>query len=86
MTARPMWHIFPYSMALHHARPLTLDGGRDREVHAELREHHIKAGSCELAAGLCPPVGGNRMARSWGIEPEDLIPAGAMSIHGQVAR
>src|SRR6266566_2103507 len=37
-----------------------------------------------LAAFCCLTMGGNRMAKSWGIEPHvgDVIPEGVMSIHG----
>jgi hypothetical protein len=37
-----------------------------------------------LAAFFCLTAGGNRMAKSWSIEPhgeESSIPAGALSIH-----
>jgi alkylhydroperoxidase family enzyme len=70
--------------ALHYARTLTLDDGRDAEVYAELREHYSNAEIIEMAAFFCLTAGGNRMAKSWGIEAhgeESVIPAGAMSIH-----
>jgi alkylhydroperoxidase family enzyme len=69
--------------ALHYARTLTLDDGRDAQVYAELEEHFSDAEIVELAAFFCLTAGGNRMAKSWAIEPEigDVIPAGAMSIH-----
>ena len=37
----------------------------------------------ELVAFFCLTMGGNLLAKSWGIEPEtgDVIPRGAMSIH-----
>lgn len=84
--ALPSWeHPDPRTRAaLHYARTLTLDDGRDAEVYAELREHFSYAEIIELAAFFCLTAGGNRMAKSWEIEPEtgDVIPAGAMSIHG----
>ena len=69
--------------ALHYARTLTLDDGRDAEVYAELARHFTQAEVIELAAFFCLTAGGNRMAKSWGIEPEtgDVIPDGVMSIH-----
>lgn len=72
------------SAALHYARTLTLDDGRDEEVYAELREHYSNAEIIEMAAFFCLTAGGNRMAKSWGIEPhgeESVIPVGAASIH-----
>lgn len=71
--------------ALHYARTLTLDDGRDVEVYAELREHYRDAEIIEMAAFFCLTAGGNRMAKSWSIEPhegESPIPDAAMSIHG----
>ena len=83
--ALPDWeHPDPKTRAaLHYARTLTLDDGRDDEVYAELREHYTTAEVIELAAFFCLTAGGNRMAKSWGIEPHvgDVIPPGAMSIH-----
>jgi alkylhydroperoxidase family enzyme len=69
--------------ALHYARTLTLDDGRDDEVYAELRRYYTPAEVVELAAFFCLTAGGNRMAKSWGIEPraESSIPAGVMSIN-----
>jgi alkylhydroperoxidase family enzyme len=69
--------------ALHYARTLTLDDGRDVEVYDELREHYSDAEIVEMAAFFCLTAGGNRMAKSWGIEPraESSIPTGVMSIH-----
>ncbi len=84
--ALPNWeHPDPRTRAaLHYARTLTLDDGRDEEVYAELREHYTYAEIVELAAFFCLTMGGNRMAKSWGIEPHvgDVIPEGVMSIHG----
>jgi RNA polymerase sigma-70 factor (ECF subfamily) len=71
--------------ALHYARTLTLDDGRDTEVYEELKEYYSNADIIELAAFFCLTAGGNRMAKSWSIEPHggvSAIPAGAMSIHG----
>jgi len=70
--------------ALHYARTLTLDDGRDEEVYAELREHYNEAEMVELSAFFCLTMGGNRMAKSWGIEPHvgGVIPGDAMSVHG----
>ena len=84
--ALPDWeHPDPRTRAaLHYARTLTLDDGRDAEVYAELREHYSTAEIIEMAAFFCLTAGGNRMAKSWGIEPhgsESVIPAEAMSIH-----
>lgn len=70
--------------ALHYARTLTLDDGRDDEVYEELRQHFADAEVIELAAFFCLTMGGNRMAKSWRIEPhsdQSPIPEGAMSIH-----
>lgn len=87
--ALPDWeHPDPRTRAaLHYARTLTLDDGRDEEVYAELAEHYTRAEVVEMAAFFTLTAGGNRMAKSWGIEPEtgDVIPAGAMSIHDPVA-
>lgn len=84
--ARPDWeHPDPRTRAaLHYARTLTLDDGRDDEVYAELREHYGNDEIVELAAFFSLTMGGNRMAKSWGIEPHvgDVIPDGAMSVHG----
>lgn len=84
--ALPNWeHPDPRTRAaLHYARTLTLDDGRDAEVYAELEQHYTRAEIVELAAFFTLTAGGNRMAKSWGIEPEtgDVIPEGAMSIHG----
>jgi alkylhydroperoxidase family enzyme len=83
--ALPHWeHPDPrVRAALHYARTLTLDDGRDEEVYEELREHYTEAEIVELAAFFCLTAGGNRMAKSWGIEAggEPSIPAGVMSIH-----
>ncbi len=85
--ALPDWeHPEPRTRAaLHYARTLTLDDGRDAEVYTELRQHFDNAEIVELAAFFCLTAGGNRMAKSWGIEPHEevsAIPAGALSIHG----
>ncbi len=72
--------------ALHYARTLTLDDGRDKEVYAELRKFYSNAEIIELAAFFCLTAGGNRMAKSWSIEAHTEVPAipnGAMSIHGK---
>ena len=84
--ALPNWeHPDPKTRAaLHYARTLTLDDGRDAEVYTELREHYSNAEIIELAAFFCLTAGGNRMAKSWSIEPHgeaSAIPRGAMSIH-----
>jgi len=71
--------------ALHYARTLTLDDGRDAEVYAELKQHFTWSEVIELSAFFCLTAGGNRMAKSWGIEPHgeiSSIPTGALSIHG----
>ncbi len=82
--ALPDWeHPDPRTRAaLRYARTLTLDDGRDAEVYAELHEHYSPAEIIELSAFFCLTAGGNRMAKSWGIEPEvgGVIPEGAMSI------
>lgn len=83
--ALPNWeHPNPRTRAaLHYARTLTLDDGRDSEVYDELHEHFTNAEIVELAAFFCLTMGGNRMAKSWAIEPHvgDVIPEGVMSIH-----
>jgi alkylhydroperoxidase family enzyme len=84
--ALPDWeHPDPRTRAaLHYARTLTLDDGRDAEVYAELANFYTPAEIVELAAFFCLTAGGNRMAKSWVIEPHDdecSIPAGAASIH-----
>lgn len=85
--ALPNWeHPDPKTRAaLHYARTLTLDDGRDGEVYAELRQFYSDAEIIELSAFFCLTAGGNRMAKSWSIEPHEkvsAIPTGAMSIHG----
>ena len=86
--ALPDWeHPDPKTRAaLHYARTLTLDDGRDDEVYPELREHFSDAEIVEMSAFFCLTAGGNRMAHSWGIEPlgEQSIPDGVMSIHDSV--
>ncbi len=84
--ALPDWeHPDPKTRAaLHYARTLTLDDGRDAEVYAELMKFYTNAEIIELSAFFCFTAGGNRMAKSWSIEPHgevSSIPAGAMSIH-----
>lgn len=83
--ALPNWeHPDPKTRAaLHYARTLTLDDGRDEEVYEELRRHYSEAEIIELAAFFALTAGGNRMAKSWGIDPqaETSIPVGVMSIH-----
>ncbi len=85
--ALPDWeHPDPRTRAaLHYARTLTLDDGRDREVYEELHQHYSNAEIIELAAFFMLTMGGNRMAKSWTIEPHgetSAIPDGAMSVHG----
>jgi alkylhydroperoxidase family enzyme len=84
--ALPEWeHPDPRTRAaMHYARTLTLDDGRDAEVYAELHEHFSYAEIVELAAFFCLTAGGNRMAKSWAIEAHvgNVIPDGALSIHG----
>jgi alkylhydroperoxidase family enzyme len=89
--ALPNWdHPDPKTRAaLHYARTLTLDDGRDQEVHEELKKCYSNAEIIELAAFFCLTAGGNRMAKSWSIEPHgevSAIPAGVMSIHGSETR
>ena len=89
--ALPNWeHPDPKTRAaLHYARTLTLDDGRDTEVYEELKKYYCNAEVIELAAFFCLTAGGNRMAKSWSIEPHgevSAIPEGAMSIHGNETR
>jgi len=89
--ALPDWeHPDPKTRAaLHYARTLTLDDGRDAEVYEELRKFYTNAEIIELSAFFCFTAGGNRMAKSWSIEPHGEVPAiprGAMSIHDGHAR
>jgi alkylhydroperoxidase family enzyme len=89
--ALPNWeHPDPKTRAaLHYARTLTLDDGRDAEVYAELKKFYSYAEIIELSAFFCLTAGGNRMARSWSIEPHGeapAIPENAMSIHGSAER
>jgi alkylhydroperoxidase family enzyme len=84
--ALPNWeHPDPKKRAaLHYARTLTLDDGRDAEVYEELRAHYTEAEIIEMAAFFCLTAGGNRMAKSWGIQapgPGSPIPEGVLSIH-----
>ena len=63
---------------------MTLDDGRDAEVYAELDQQYTRSEIIELAAFFMLTMGGNRMAKSWSIEPHgevSAIPAGAMSVH-----
>ena len=88
--ALPNWeHPDPKTRAaLHYARALTLDDGRDAEVYEDLRKFYTNAEIIELSAFFCLTAGGNRMAKSWSIEPHgasSAIPEGAMSIHGNQA-
>jgi alkylhydroperoxidase family enzyme len=88
--ALPNWeHPDPKTRAaLHYARTLTLDDGRDKEVYAELKKFYSNAEIVELSAFFCLTAGGNRMAKSWSIEAHGEVPAipkGAMSIHGNEA-
>ena len=85
--ALPNWeHPDPKTRAaLHYARTLTLDDDRDAQVYAEPRKFYSNAEIMELSAFFCLTAGGNRMAKSWSIEPHGELPAipgGAMSIHG----
>jgi alkylhydroperoxidase family enzyme len=89
--ALPYWeHQDPKTRAaLHYARTLTLDDGRDAQVYEELKKYYSNAEIIELAAFFCLTAGGNRMAKSWRIEAHDLgsaIPEGAMSIHAKEAQ
>ena len=89
--ALPNWdHPNPKTRAaLHYARTLTLDDGQDHEVYEELKQYYSNAEIIELAAFFCLTAGGNRMAKSWSIEPHgevSAIPAGVMSIHGSETR
>jgi alkylhydroperoxidase family enzyme len=85
--ALPNWeHPDPKTRAaLHYARTLTLDDGKDAQVYEELKKYYSDAEIIELSAFFCLTAGGNRMAKSWSIEPHgevSAIPQGAMSIHG----
>jgi len=89
--ALPNWeHPDPKTRAaLHYARTLTLDDGRDAQVYEELKEFYSNSEIVELSAFFCLTAGGNRMAKSWSIEPHaevSAIPAGAMSIHEREAQ
>jgi alkylhydroperoxidase family enzyme len=89
--ALPNWeHPDPKTRAaLHYARTLTLDDGRDAEVYEELRKFYTDSEIIEMSAFFCFTAGGNRMAKSWSIEPHgevSSIPEGAMSIHEGQAR
>jgi alkylhydroperoxidase family enzyme len=89
--ALPNWeHPDPKTRAaLHYARTLTLDDGRDKEVYAELKKFYSNAEIIELSAFFCLTAGGNRMAKSWSIEAHGEVPAipsGAMSIHGNAGQ
>lgn len=83
--ALPNWeHPDPATRAaLHYARTLVLDDGRDEQVYEELKQFFTLSEIVELAAFFCLTMGGNRMAKSWGIEPHvgDVIPDGVMSVH-----
>jgi alkylhydroperoxidase family enzyme len=75
--------------ASHYARTLTLDDGRDEEVYAELKQFYTNAEIIEMACFFCITAGGNRMAKSFSIEPHGEVPAipqGVMSIHGDGER
>lgn len=89
--ALPDWeHPDPRTRAaLHYARTLTLDDGRDAEVYAELNELYSPSEVIELAAFFMLTMGGNRMAKSWSIEAHgetSSIPASAMSANGEPSR
>jgi alkylhydroperoxidase family enzyme len=85
--ALPDWeHPDPRTRAaLHYARTLVLDDGRDDDVYEELNQYYSPAEIVELAAFFCLTMGGNRMAKSWGIEPHigGVIPEGVMSVHAE---
>lgn len=68
--ARPDWeHPDPRTAAaLHYARTLVLEDGRDDEVYEELRRHYTDAEVVELAAFAMLTMGGNRMAKSWRLD------------------
>jgi alkylhydroperoxidase family enzyme len=88
--ALPNWeHPDPKTRAaLHFARTLTLDDGRDVQVYEELKKYYSNAEIIELSAFFSLTAGGNRMAKSWRIEPHgevSAIPAGAVSIHAREA-
>ncbi|MGH7776978.1 MAG: carboxymuconolactone decarboxylase family protein [Candidatus Dormibacterales bacterium] len=71
--------------ALHYARTLVLDDGRDEEVYAELGGYYSAAEIIEMSAFFMLTMGGNRMAKSWSIEPHkdnSAIPVGVMSVSG----
>ena len=83
--ALPNWeHPDPMTAAaLHFARTLTLDDGKDSAVYQELREYYTVAEIVELSAFFMLTMGGNRMAKSWSIEAHDevsAIPVGAISV------
>jgi alkylhydroperoxidase family enzyme len=86
--ALPDWeHPDPKTRAaLHYARTITLDDGRDDEVYAQVREHYTDAEIVEMGAFFTLTGGGNRLAHSWGVEAggEATIPDGVMSIHDLV--
>lgn len=73
----------PTRAALHYARTLTLDDGRDVEVYEELKNYFSLSEIIELSAFFMLTMGGNRMAKSWSIEPHgdgSAIPPGVMSV------
>ena len=73
----------PTRAALHYARTLTLDDGRDAEVYEELKNYFSLSEIIELSAFFMLTMGGNRMAKSWSIEPHgdgSAIPPGVMSV------
>jgi len=74
--ALPNWeHPDPRTAAaLHYARTLVLDDGRDDEVYGELRQHYSDAEIVELAAFAMLTMGGNRMAKSWRLDREPPLP------------
>src|SRR6202045_373036 len=89
--ALPNWeHPDPKTRAaLHYARTLTLDDGRDKEVYEGLKKYYTDAEIIELSAFFCLTAGGNRMAKSWSIDTHGeapAIPENAMSIHGSAER
>lgn len=78
--------------ALHYARTITRMDGREAEVYAELKEHFSLSDIVEMGAFFTLTAGGNRMVKSWGVQPQEAeeqawheaeaaLPAGAMSMY-----
>jgi hypothetical protein len=58
------------------------------QVYEELKKYYSNSEIIKLSAFFCLTAGGNRMAKSWRIEPHaevSPIPTGAMSIHAREA-